>query len=87
MAVLAIGRDYSVRWCQDLHRAGSNCLLADVKMQKTAYLLLLIQLRTFLLEAANAHHRAQQRHQVLASQIRLCRFGVVHDERSAIIIG
>jgi hypothetical protein len=56
-------------------------------MQKPADLLLLIQLGAFLFQAANAHHRAQQRQQVLAAQMRLLCVAVVHDGGSAIKIG
>ena len=66
MAVLAIGRDHCIRRRKRLHRANGDRLLADVEMQKSADLLLLIKLGAFLLEAADADHRAQQCQQMLA---------------------
>src|SRR6516225_8713426 len=71
MAVLAIGRNHGIRGSQRLHCADGDRLFANVEMQKTADLLLLIQLGAFLLEAADADHSAQQRQQVLARQMRL----------------
>ena len=61
MAVLAIGRDHRVGWRQRLHRTDGDRLLADVEMHEPADLLLLIKLGAFLLEAPDAHHRAEQR--------------------------
>jgi hypothetical protein len=60
MAVLAIGRDHRVGWRERLHRTDSDRLLADIEVQKTADLLLLVKLGAFLLEAPDAHHPAQQ---------------------------
>ena len=83
MAVLAIGRDHRVGWRQRLHRTDGDRLLADVEMHESADLLLLIKLGAFLLEAPDAHHRAQQCQQVLAVQMRLWRMGVAHDGASS----
>jgi len=87
MAVLAICRDHSVGRRERLHCADRDRLFADIEMQKAADLFLLIKFGTFLFEAANAHHRPQQRQQVLAAQMRLLCVAVVHDNGSAIKIG
>jgi hypothetical protein len=60
MAMLAIGRDHRVDRRQRLHRTDGDRLLADIEVQKTADLLLLIKLGAFLLEAPDAHHCPQQ---------------------------
>src|SRR5512133_3667213 len=83
MAVFAIGRDHCIHRRESLHRANGDRLFADIEMQKTADLLLLVKLGALLLEAANADHPAQQRQQVLAGQVRLGPMGLAHDGASS----
>ena len=61
VAVLAIRGDDRVVGLQRVDRAGGHRFLADVQVQEAADLLLAVEVGAPLLEAADAHHVAQQR--------------------------
>jgi hypothetical protein len=60
MAMLAVGGDDGVGRLERLHRADRHRLLADVEVKEAADLLLRVQLRALLLEAADPDHLPQE---------------------------